>query len=80
MEEEKFLGVFLALWGVLVVIVNIVFWIIEKTVYLLYWISVLIRWLWAYARRKAIHKKNKHARSWVKNTGEKTQRKNKNRI
>ena len=57
MEEEKFLWVFLALWGVLVVIVNIVFWIIEQTVYLLYWISVLIRWLWAYARRKAIHKK-----------------------
>ena len=56
MEEEKFLWVFLAIWGVLVVIVNIVFWIIEKTVYLLYWISVLIQWLWAYARRKAIHK------------------------
>ncbi|MBQ5497645.1 MAG: hypothetical protein IIT71_03690 [Acetobacter sp.] len=52
MEEEKFLWVFLAIWGALTLVVNIVFWFIEKTVYLLFWMIALIKWVLAYVRQR----------------------------
>ncbi|MBO6042874.1 MAG: hypothetical protein J6P47_00180 [Acetobacter sp.] len=52
MEEEKFLWVFLAIWGALTLVVNIVFWFIEKTVYLLFWMIALFKWVLAYVRQR----------------------------
>ena len=50
--EEDWVLVFLAIWGALALVVNIVFWFIEQTVYVLFWIIALIKWVFAYVRQK----------------------------
>lgn len=49
---ELFIWVFLAIWGALTVVVNIVFWFIEQAVYLLFWMIALFKWVFAYVRQR----------------------------
>ena len=49
---ELFIWTFVIVWGALTLVVNIVFWFIEKTVYLLFWITALIKWVFAYVRQR----------------------------
>ena len=49
---ELFIWTFVIVWGALTLVVNIVFWFIEQAVYVLFWITALIKWVFAYVRQK----------------------------
>ncbi|MBQ5479499.1 MAG: hypothetical protein IIT66_04755 [Acetobacter sp.] len=67
---ELFIWVFLAIWGTLTVVVNIVFWFIEQTVYVLFWITALIKWVFAYVRQKRAATRHDHKTNHDKKRGD----------